>query len=241
MCDTEERQNRLFDRLLVHSDDPVAPELVIEVQARVEPLLALTSRTVDLKLAVGEQDSQEVRLNGRLAMSARLAVEAVDPPGPDVVVVPAQDDRPQGLRLTVVGSQVGRAAGQVRAATGLAKPKELTLLYSWQVIGNLTVDPTNPYIDLRAPPPIGVVVKVSSSRPDFRLDDAWVVEGPFEASFARDEPARGYSVRVQVDPSRIAGGQRGLSGTLRLVSNDPSEPRKDVPLFALGSLGAASP
>jgi hypothetical protein len=136
--------------------------------------------------------------------------------------------------LALAGTHVGRIAGQVLVTTGLSEPRELTLLYSWQVLGNLIVDPTNPYIDLHAPQPTAVVVHVSSSRRDFRLDDARVIEGPFASTLAREEATHGYSVGVHVVVDRVPVGQRGLLGMLRLTSNDPAEPRKDVPLFALG-------
>jgi uncharacterized protein DUF1573 len=238
-CDTDNRSNRLVDKLVIHSDDPLLPQLELKVEASVEPLLGLTSRTVELKTPFGRKDSQEVRLTGALATQARLELEMVDPPGPQVTILAAEPGRPQGLRLTLAGSRVGRTAGRVQVRTGLEKPKDLTLLYSGQVFGDLTVDPTNPYIDLRAAGPIGIVVKVSSRRPDFRLDDARVVTGPFEASFTRDEATRDYSVRVRVVEGRLAEGQRGLLGTLRLISNDPAESRKDVPLFALGEANRA--
>jgi hypothetical protein len=129
----------------------------------------------------------------------------------------------------------------VQVATGLEQPRTLTLLYSSQVLGNMSVDPTNPFIDLRAPGPVGVKVRVTSRRPDFRLDAARMVEGPFEASFVRDETGRAYVVNVGLRHDRLPDDQRGLLGTLRLVSNDPAEPEKDVPLFALGDANRSTP
>jgi hypothetical protein len=236
-CDTEERQDRLVDEIVIYSDDPLLPRLALEVQASIEPRLAFVSPAVELRTPFGQKDSQEVRLRGTLAAAARLEVAAVDPPGPEVKIVPAGQQGPQGLRLTLDGVRVTRGAGQVRVTTALRKPETLTLLYSWQVLGNLTIDPTNPYIDLRLSGPVGAEVKVSSSRPDFRLKDAVVVDGPFEASFGRDDSTRGYLVRVRVREDRVPDGERGLLGTLRLTSNDPAEPRKEVRLFALGASG----
>jgi Protein of unknown function (DUF1573) len=234
-CDTEERPNRLVDKLVVHSDDPVQAELVLGVDARVEPRLAFTTRTVDLTMPFGENGSQDVWLTGHRAIAARLEVLSIDPPGPEVTVLPPAQGKPEGLRLAMAGGRVGRVAGQVVVATGLEKPKELTLLYSWQVLGNVTVDPTNPYIDLRGPGGGSARIKVASSRHDFRLDDARVIDGPFEATFVADEASHGYSVDVRVVASRVPPGQRGLSGKLRLISNDPAESQKEVPLFALGT------
>jgi hypothetical protein len=198
-------------------------------------------------MAFGETDSQEVRLVGKLARAASLRVVTVNPPGPDVAILPAEGDEPAGVRVSDVGRRVGYEAGQVTLATGVDDPKELTLLYSRNVPGNLTVDPTNPYVDLRAPEP-GVVVRVTSSRKDFQLTRAEILDGPFAAHVERD-PSGGYAVHVtpqsaarpgvdrpQPDKAGPASQQRGFLGKLRLVSNDPAEPTKDLPLFALGPL-----
>ena len=206
------------------------------VSAATDLPLTVTSRTIDLKLAFGETRSGEVRLMGKLAAAARLSVKTVDPPGPSVTILSAEGPLPQGVRVTVAGSEVGRRAGQVSLATGLADPKELTVLYSWQVLGNLNVDPTNPFIDLRAPPPVGVDVRVASRLKDFRLDQAQIVSGPFQATVARDDAAGGYVVHVSAVDSGSNDDSRGTLGTIRLLSNDPAEPQKDVQVFALGPL-----
>jgi hypothetical protein len=83
------------------------------------------------------------------------------------------------------------------------------------------------------------VVHVTSRRGDFGLTDARIVEGPFEASFARDVAGEGYAVTIHVRLDQIPEEQRGLVGKLRLVSNDPAEPQKDVPIFALGTVNRA--
>jgi hypothetical protein len=44
-----------------------------------------------------------------------------------------------------------------------------------------------------------------------------------------------------VDLARLPPGQRGAAGKLRLVTNDRTEGERDVPLLALGKLGAADP
>jgi hypothetical protein len=235
-CDTEGRGSRLVEKLTVHSNDPQAPALVLAVTARIEPWLAFESRTVEAKAPFGRDDSQDVRLTGSLAFTAHLAVDAVEPPGPDVKIIPADDQKPEGLRIMCTSLRVARVAGQVRVTTGLEKPSHLTVLYTCEVIGNLTLEPTNPFIDLRAAGLAEVAVHVSSSRPDFRLEQARAVDRPFESTFERDPNGHGYSVRVRVRGDQVPEGVRGATGTLRLVSNDPAEPQKDVPLMALGPL-----
>lgn len=236
VCDTQDREDLLVDKVTVRSDDPLLPELALEVRARIEPLLAFESRTMELSTAFGGTNTQEIRLTGVRAMDARLAVRSADPPGSVIATIAAEKGKPQGLRLTLTGTRVGRAAGRIELTSGLPKPETLTLLYSWQVTGNLNVSPTNPYIDLGAPKPGGVTVQVSSSRPDFRLDGAVITDGPFEATFARDESTHAYAVRVGVLGNQVPAEQRGLLGKLRLVSNDPAEPQKELSIFALGAI-----
>jgi hypothetical protein len=217
------------------------PDALPDGEARALPPLAFTSRTVDLTMAFGGTDSREVRLTGTLARSARLEIDAVEPPGPEATVLPADPETSEGVRLTLTGTRVGRSAGQVTVKTGLPDPASLTLLYSWQVTGNLSVDPTNPVLYARASTPASIAVRVSSRRADFRLEKAAVVTGPFTASFVRDTAApdaSAYSVRVVVTRGSN-DDQRGAIGTLRLVSNDPAEPIRDVPLFVLGSRAGA--
>jgi hypothetical protein len=48
-------------------------------------------------------------------------------------------------------------------------------------------------------------------------------------------------VRVDVDETRVPAGERGIIGNLVIVTNDDSEPRKEVQLFALGALARSSP
>ena len=201
-----------------------------------EPALAFSSPTVDLNVAFGQTGSEEVRLVGRLASSARLRVSAVRPPGPDVRILPGDKDRAQGVRIAKVGDQVGHVAGQVTLATGLDSPAELTLLYSWTVLGTMSVEPTNPFLDLRAERP-EVVLRVRSNRKDFHLDEARAVDGPFEATFEREPSSGDYLVHVRaLGRDSVDAGERGFLGKVRLMSNDPAEPRKDVPVFALGPL-----
>jgi hypothetical protein len=158
-----------------------------------------------------------------------------------VKIIPADEQKPEGLRITCSSLRVARVAGQVRVTTGVERPSHLTVLYTCQVIGNLSVEPTNPYIDLRAPGPAEVMVHVSSSRPDFRLEQARAVEGRFESTFERDPNGRGYSVNVRAGGGQVPEEVRGATGTLRPVSNDPAEPPKDVPLIALGPLARNDP
>ena len=240
-CPTDGRETRLADVLVLRSNDADGRVVRLELSATMQPRLSLSSRTVDLEGSLGAPATAEVQLTGSLAAQARLGVLAVQPPGPEVSFPPAQGSEAPRVRLTYVGRAVGEGSGQVRLATGLPKPAELTLLYTWRVPSNLTVEPTNPFLDLRAPGAQEVIVHVASRRPYFRLNRAVVSAGPFAASAVQaDDAGAGFVVRVRVDPGHVSGDPRGLVGTLRLLSNDPAEPARDVPLFALGPVGSGN-
>jgi hypothetical protein len=49
----------------------------------------------------------------------------------------------------------------------------------------------------------------------------------------REERGR-FAAVVSVDEARWSGEERGATGVLRIYSNDPSEPEKEVPLSAFG-------
>src|SRR5450432_3208283 len=153
-----------------------------------------------------------------------------------VGVLPPDGSRPPGVRLTLSGRHAGRGVGHAIVSTGLGDPRELVLYYRWSVPGNLTVSPSNPYLDLRAPGPHVVEIAVGSSRPDFRLQRADVVAGPFAPSVAPAGAAGRYQVRVRAVERGVSNGDRGFLGKLILISNDPAEPRKEIPLLAMGPL-----
>jgi hypothetical protein len=213
------------------------PDVTSGTEARPDPPLSLSTRTLDLKMRFGESASGEARLTGRLASSAHLSVRSVEPPGPIVTILPKDASGAEGVGVAFDGKRVGRASGQVELETALADPSTLTLLYSWQVTGSLTIDPTNPFIDSRGAGARAVDVEVSSTRADFRLAEARVIDGSFLATFHRDVATGSYVVHVAVK-TPVPGDARGMVGTLRLVSNDPAEPTLDVPVFALGDFGA---
>lgn len=233
-CPTGGREARMVDTLVVHTNDRETPSLHLVLTATLEARLAFESRTVDLAMDVGATDSKEVRLTGRFAKEARLALVTVDRAGPEVSIVPADSERPAGVRVTFASRSAGEGAGQVRLSTGLEDPPDLTLLYAWHVRSNLTVDPSNPFIDLRAPGPAEIAIRVVSRRAGIRLERAVVTTGPFAASVEKVPGGQGYDVLVRLDPNRVTEDPRGLLGTLRLLTNDPGEPARDVPLFALG-------
>lgn len=240
-CASRGRAGKLADFVAVHSDDPGSP-LRLQLRATIEPRLAFEPNMIEIEAAPGERRSREVRLVGPLATRARIAVRSIDADGPAAAILPAQGDRPAGLALTLVGDKVGLRFGRVLVSTGLDQPEELSLPYTVKVTGNLRVSPTNPMFNLRDPEGRLQTLTVTSARADFRLLSADVVEGPFAAVVERAEGAGGgYAVRVSVVAARVEPGVRGVMGKLVLVSNDPAEPRKEVPLFGMGAIPPIGP
>ncbi len=224
-CETTGHPARLLERLTVRSN---ASPLELELAAEVEPLLAFETTLVELRTRFGAPLERKIGLTGPLLSRAELRVVEVTLAGVEVTVV----DGEKALELRSPASEVGVGAGHVRVATGLEHPKELTLPYSFEVKGNLTIEPERPYVNLRLPGPKQVAFSVTSTRDDFVLRSVEVSEGPFEARFER-RAARVYEVQARVRDDAMPD-DRGFSGELVLASNDPSEPRKVVPLFALG-------
>lgn len=208
------------------------------------PPLAFEGAPVAIEGRFGQPAFEDVRLIGPRADQARPTVVRVE--GTEVTATPLAAQRGQpghgpGVRLTLSGRRAGQGIGNVVVSTGLPDPKELVLYYGWKVPGNLMVTPSNPYFDLRLPGRRAVELTVASTRPDFRLFRAQVVSGPFAAQVASPAGAArvagtARTVELRVVESRLSD-HRGFLGKLILWSNDPAEPRKEIPLFALGAVG----
>jgi hypothetical protein len=235
-CDTERRAGALAVELLLASNDPTTPAAKLHVRARVEPRLAFDALVAGLETDFGTPLIREVRLRGKFASAAKLSalvLEKRDPMGPRVEILPSDATRPMGLRFTLDARRVADGAGGVRVATDVEGRDPLALSFTYRVRGFMDVTPSRPYVNLRDGTN-RVSVLVSSRRPDFELQRVEIVEGPFRAELGEHDPGRGRSVRVYALPERIRDVDRGALGRLLLVSNDPAEPAKEVPLFALG-------
>jgi len=196
-----------------------------------QPPLAFAVNLLDFEVGLGAREPRDVRVTGPASARAKLAIEAVEGDVVAALLAP-EAGQPAGVRLTFIGRRVGRAVGRVVVATGLPPPEEpasLVLFYEGRVAGNLEVSPSNPYLDLGGGV---VVVTVTSRRAGFALRGAEIAAGPFTARLSGT--AR---VEVSVVAAKVPAGARGAIGKLILVSNDPDEPRKEVPLFAMGRVG----
>ena len=200
---------------------------------RVEPIgLGLDRDYVELELAFGEERTAEVELVGPRASEARVTIKPPEQQGFELDVVPAAGGKADRLRFRVRGKEVGVHVGRVSFATGLDDPAELAVNYTWKVRGTLRVEPTNPLLDLGAPKP--VVIDVRSTQPGFFVSAVDVREGPFVAWFEHGEEKGQYLVKVTPRAGEPASGARGAAGKLIIVSNDVTEPKKEIPLLGIG-------
>jgi hypothetical protein len=235
-CDTERRAGALSVELSIASNDPKTPAAKVHVRAGVEPRLAFDALVAGLETDFGKPLVRELRLRGKLAGSAKLTalvLEKRDPNAPRIEILPSDAARPMGLRFTLDARRVADGAGGVRVATGVEGRDPLALSFTYRVRGFIDVTPSRPYVNLRDGTN-RVNVLVSSRRPEFELQRVEIVDGPFRAELGEPNPGTGRSVRVYALPERIRDVDRGALGRMLLVSNDPAEPAKEVPLFALG-------
>ncbi len=207
--------------------------------ATILPSLAFAPAIVELVAPVGDRSSQSARLAGRMAPQARLTIEHVDDPALEVQVLPPDSSGASGLRLTFVGDRAGVRTGQVVVTTHLDEPPRVTLLYSLRVPSNVSVTPSNPFLDLRDPDARERRLEVRGRGAAFRVESVQVLSGPFRATVESDGATTGglATIRVRIDEPAIRGNpQRGFVGKLRIRDNDPAQPTTDVPLFAMGAL-----
>jgi hypothetical protein len=116
------------------------------------------------------------------------------------------------------------------------RPREVAIPYACKVKGTLEVSLTNPFFNLKVSGDKAVRITVSSTQPGFEIQAVRVTVGPFVARFEHAEDDNTYRIDVSVRADRIADEARSAVGTLLIVSNDRSEPRKEMPLFGSGRI-----
>lgn len=218
----------------VQSEPADAMPVEVELVATVTPRLAFDKPFAEFRLDFGATASDEVHAFGALLAEADLRLASPPAPGLSVEIAPKSSGR-QRVTTRCRGAVVGVHHGELAFKTGLAEPAEIRLPYSCKVVGTLEVSPTNPYINLRVSGDKAVVVEVRSTQPGFAVRSAEIVDGPFSAAVSRD-PDAVYRIKVSVLQAKLADETRSAVGTLRIVSNDRSEPRKELPLFGFGRL-----
>lgn len=204
--------------------------------------LAFAQDVLVLTLNHGRSATARIPIVGAQRARARLSLRATDHPAvrahvenDDLVVSASADATPGGSKA---GLAVGTHVGNVVVETGLAEPATLTLPYSIRVAGTLVVSPTNPYFNLRDPDGRVRTVVVRSTAADaasFQVRAAEVTAGPFEAELEKAGPGT-FHVQVRVREANLPDDARGVLGRLLIRSSDATEPVKELPLVAFGSM-----
>ena len=226
-------EGALRERVVVRTNDPDAAAFPIDVRGKVIPSLAFDVASIDITTTFGQARAAEARLVGRRSTAARLAVVGPLPRDISVEKLDGAAGAPQGVRVRCRARAAGTHVGHLVFATALDAPREVGLSWACRVKGTLTVFPDNVSFDLvdgRARPQ---VVEVRSTQAGFALRPPRVASGPFAA---RVDPAHPGRIEVTFTglPASAGGDVRGVSGTLIVLSNDRSEPRREIPLLGFG-------
>lgn len=242
--DTSARRGANRKSITIISNDPSSPRTQLEVAVNVESLLAFEPFFVRLNPEYGEEQVRETWLVGKLVDQAKISISEQND-DKDVSVELAEktegDKKISGLRFKLKGKKVGYGSGRVTVTTGIEKPNQLVLRYSWNVKGNIRVLPTQLYFDDKRPEARERMLKVSSSKPNFKLREAKIESGPFKANIEKAAAAAGAAgssgtastIDVKVTMQEGATPKpnpTGEIGKLVLLSNDPLEPKKEVSL-----------
>ena len=230
----------LREFLQIHTNDPQADMVPVELVANVTPLLAFDAPAVNLTMPFGEERSQDISLVGtladrtaiRLKRSALAADTSVD-------VLHGKPGSSPVFRIRCHGRKVGTNAGNLIVSTDRERFREIAMPYACKVTGTLEVSPTNPYFNLKLLGPKVVSIEVRSSQPGFAVRGVRVVEGPFAASVEGPLADNAFHIQVKVLEDRPVDDRRGILGKLMIFSNDRTEPEKEIPLFGLGKLNSA--
>ncbi|MBN2196477.1 MAG: DUF1573 domain-containing protein [Polyangiaceae bacterium] len=227
--DTRGRLGKNKKAVNVTSNDPETKSARLEFTAEVEALLAFAPSRVRLQAAHGETPTVESWLTGRLAGGAKLSVAGSPAPGVAVEMIErkAGEATQHGVRVKLTAKDIESKNGTIQLATGLGEVPSLELPYSYQIRGNITV-PEQVSLYTSRPNSKGRTIQVRSTRPEFRLTAARVLEGPFAAKLLG--PNKNGVQEVQITATPPEGQSSTIPGKLVLVSNDPLEPNKSIKL-----------
>jgi archaellum component FlaG (FlaF/FlaG flagellin family) len=233
--DTNHRGGDNRKTITVLSNDPNSPRAELEIRADVEVLLAFEPGLVRLTSEPGKRQVAEAWLTGKLKEQAQLKLldKLADTDISAEIAEKTLDGGVgvQGLRFALTGKKLGYGDGNLSIATGLAKPDKLQIGYHWTVAGNIQVIPEQLYFTGAKGNSSDRVLRVTSRKADFKLRQSRILSGPFVASITVPDSGVGYEVHVSLrkdvePPKTVVSGM----GKLELVSNDPLEPKKEIPL-----------
>lgn len=233
--DTKGRVGPNTKTITVLSNDPNASRSTLKISAMIERLVGFQPFALRANVAHGETVTSETWLTGKLADQAKLQLEPVETPEEvkiELVETKEGEVTKRGLRMTLTGKKVGTGNGRIKINTGLEQVPSLFVPYSYAVAGNLQIRPRGLYFDINSTAGRERTMQVSSKRDGFKLTGVKVLSGPFKAEVLRPDGGKPgyYQVRVTLTEEKPAGST--VSGSLELTSNDPLEPKVEIPLTA---------
>lgn len=211
----------------------------LHIEGKIEPAIGFDTAYVDLRPGFGDTASADVHLIGRQSATASPTVTSMGGQVVTATALPSDGGRVRGFRLSCTGNRVGMHAGSIRVDTGVAALPALTLSWGCRVPATLQVEPATPYFNLHTSGDRATKILVRSSQAGFVVKSARVVEGPFRATLEDPTPDGSTPITVRVQNERIPDDARAATGKLLIESNDPREPRKEVPLFGFGKVNKA--
>ena len=246
--DTHGRVASSRTTITVDSNATNQAHATVTLTANVERLLAFESGYVRVATEYGVPRAEKVWLTGKLLGEAApkvLKLESqrrADVPGSadenpilnELSVRPIEEPADgmvrKGLELNLKGDRITSGSGKVTMATGLPRPEQLELHFTWGVTGTLQVDPDNLSFDPGRPEGHERILRVQSKKPGFRLLRVRVLDGPFAAALEKPESPAVFKVKVTWNGPLPGEHAQPGTGKLQLISNDPAEPKKEVEL-----------
>jgi hypothetical protein len=205
----------------------------LRIVARVEPVIGFDTAFVDLRPEFGQTTAVDIHLVGKRAAQATPTVSSTSD---DILTIAPLRTTVPGFRVSCDGKRVGMHAGSLVVSTGIAEHPTLTLSWGCRVPSTLEVEPSTPYFNLRRSGERAQTILVRSSHPGFAVKSARVLEGPFRATVEKPNPDGSTPITIRVKNGEISDEARAATGRLMIESNDPREPRKELPLFGLGKV-----
>ena len=226
----------LKEQVELTTDSQNPQRITVPIEGQVLPIVGFKPDFVEFELSFGEHQTKEVSIVGKQANAAHLAIKASGGKVMTAALEPGKLNHGPKVKLTCKGVEVGMHAGSVIVATGFENPAEVALSWSCKIPGTLTVKPSNPFFNLKVSGDKAVTISVTSTTPDFKVLAAHITQGPFAARVEPVGADGAYRINVTVLNHEIPEDARAAIGTLLIVSNDRTEPRKEVPLSGFGRI-----
>jgi hypothetical protein len=223
------------------NDPPIAGrEISLTVKAQVKPAAIFDRDLITANMPFGENRVEEVRVIGARADKVRLSkprIEVLSAPeqamksrklGMHFEILPPRQGKTAGLRIRLKASAVGVYNGRIIVNTGLDRPTEASLAFTITVTGTLQITPEVVHFNMLEPGVKSRVIDIKSTQPNFALLSVKPLRGAVETAI-ENGPSPGH-YRVKLTLRNETPDSEGVLGKIRIVTNDPAEPVRELPL-----------